>query len=182
MWYVKKNDRFWKINACVCVCGICFLAPVNREYVLISKDSESDQAPDSNWMTFDGIKDASVVKTRDFPGRLNREFVVQMWMKHADLYDNTGKEHIFCQSDQKCKIIEKASPIHSFVVFFPPVQNRHHTALFIQNGHLKLLIRQDPMPSNDNVNYASEWMWKVPEINDDQWHSYKIIVDYPNKV
>ena len=86
---------------------ISILVPVNREYVLISKDSESDQTPQSNWMTFDGIKDASVVKTRDFPGRLNREFVVQMWMKHADHDGDSEKEHIFCQSDQKRKIIEK---------------------------------------------------------------------------
>jgi hypothetical protein len=65
---------------------------------------------------------------------------------------------------------------------FLSVKNRHHTALFIQNGYLKLLIRQGPMLSTDNAIYASEWMWKVGEINDDQWHSYKIFVDYPNKV
>lgn len=62
------------------------------------------------------------------------------------------------------------------------MKNRHHTALFIQNGYLKLLIRQGPLSSNDNAIYASEWMWKVGQINDDQWHSYKIFVDYPNKV
>jgi hypothetical protein len=78
------------------------LVPVNREYVLISKDSDADQTPpQANWMSFDGIKDASIVKTRDFSGRLNRAFIVRMWMKHAD-DDDSEKEHIFCQSDQKC--------------------------------------------------------------------------------
>lgn len=79
------------------------LVPVNREYVLISKDSDSYQtSPQANWMSFDGIKDASIVKARDFSGRLNRAFTVRMWMKHAN-DDDSEKEHIFCQSDQKCK-------------------------------------------------------------------------------
>ena len=30
--------------------------------------------------------------------------------------------------------------------------------------------------------YASEWTWKVPQVNDDQWHSYKLFVNYPDKV
>lgn len=51
-------------------------------------------------MSFDGIKDASIVKTRDFSGRLNRAFTVRMWMKHGN-DDDSEKEHIFCQSDQK---------------------------------------------------------------------------------
>ncbi len=25
-------------------------------------------------------------------------------------------------------------------------------------------------------------MWNIPEINDNQWHSYKLIINYPNKV
>ncbi len=66
--------------------------------------------------------------------------------------------------------------------FYFLVKNRHHTALFIQNGYLKLLIRKSPISSNDKNMYASEWMWKVPQVNDDQWHSYKLFVNYPNKV
>ena len=61
-------------------------------------------------------------------------------------------------------------------------KNRNHTALFIQNGYLKLLIRKGPISSNDKITYASEWMWKVPQVNDDQWHSYKVFVNYPHKV
>lgn len=62
------------------------------------------------------------------------------------------------------------------------MRNRHHTALFIHNGELKLLIRKGPIAGNDMNKYASEWIWKAPQINDDQWHSYEFIVDYPNKV
>jgi len=68
------------------------------------------------------------------------------------------------------------------VAFFLTVKNRHHTALFIHNGYLKLLIRKGPLSSSDKTVYASEWSWKIPQINDNQWHSYEFIVDYPNKV
>ncbi|CAF4307243.1 unnamed protein product, partial [Adineta steineri] len=76
---------------------------------------------------------------------------------------NNEKEHVFCKSDEKLK-------------------NRHHAALFIQNNYLKLLLRKGPLSSNGQTKYPSEWMWKISEINDNQWHSYKFIVNYPTKV
>lgn len=62
------------------------------------------------------------------------------------------------------------------------MKNRHHTALFVQKGELRLLIRKGPISSNDKTKYPSEWMWKAPQISDSQWHSYEIIVNYPSKV
>jgi hypothetical protein len=62
------------------------------------------------------------------------------------------------------------------------VKNRHHTALFIQNNYLKLLIRKGPLSSNDKTLYATEWLWKVSQINDNQWHSYELVVNYPKQV
>jgi len=69
-----------------------------------------------------------------------------------------------------------------FVFCFFLVKNRHHTALFIQNNYLKLLIRKGPLSSNDKTLYATEWSWKVSQINDNQWHSYELIVNYPKQV
>ena len=62
------------------------------------------------------------------------------------------------------------------------VKNRHHTALFVQNNQLKLLLRKGPLTTNDKTAYESEWIWKLAQINDDQWHSYKFVVSYPKKV
>lgn len=62
------------------------------------------------------------------------------------------------------------------------VKNRHHTALLIQDGYLKLLIRKGPLSTNDKHVYSSEWMWKLPHIKDNQWHSYKLFVNYPTNV
>lgn len=81
---------------------------------------------------------------------------------------------------EKLDISKFFSKIYLF--FFLLVKNRHHVALFIQNGYLKLTIRQGPTASNDKSNYTSVWMWQALQINDDQWHSYKIFVNYPEKV
>ena len=63
------------------------------------------------------------------------------------------------------------------------VKNRHHIALFIQNNHLKLLIRKGPISDDNNKNIdPSEWIWNLSKINNNQWHSYKLFVNYPNKV
>ena len=77
---------------------------------------------------------------------------------------------------------EHQSLTKTWLSFLFLVRNRHHTALFIHNGDLRLLIRKGPIAFHDNTTYASEWAWKAPQISDDQWHTYELIVDYPNKV
>ena len=47
---------------------------------------------------------------------------------------------------------------------------------------MKLLLRKGPLATNDKILYESEWSWKAAQINDDQWHSYKLVVSYPKKV
>jgi hypothetical protein len=137
-----------------------------------------NQAPQARSMSFDGVNQAVIVQKTDFSGRLNENFIVRMWMKHT-YGGNNEKEHIFCKSDEKCK--------QEFVFLFFNildflVKNRHHSALLIQGDYLKLVIRKGPLSSNDKNVYASEWMWKISQLNDDQWHSYKLFVNYPNKV
>lgn len=86
------------------------------------------------------------------------------------------------------RVTRNVSSIDSLVAllidfaFILSVKNRHHTALFIQNNYLKLLIRKGPLATSSPTKYASEWMWKVAEINDNRWHSYKVVVNYPEKV
>ncbi|CAF3887254.1 unnamed protein product [Rotaria sordida] len=143
-------------------CNLEQCSSINREYVLIPKDIDYNQAPQSRYMSFDGINQVSIIHKTDFSGQLKNDFTIRMWMKHTD-EENDGKEHIFCKTDEK-------------------LQNRHHTALFIQDGYLKLLIRKGPLSINDKNVYKSEWMWKLTQINDDQWHSYKLFINYPNQI
>ncbi|CAF3271573.1 unnamed protein product [Rotaria socialis] len=140
-------------------CNLEQCSSINREYVLTPKDVDCNQAPQSHFMSFDGLSKSLVIPKADFSGAFRNDFTIRMWMKHTD-EDSSEKEHIFCKSDEKLK-------------------NRHHTALFIQDGNLKLLIRAGPLSTNDKILHASEWLWKLSEINDNQWHSYKLFVNYP---
>jgi hypothetical protein len=56
-------------------------------------------------MLFNGINQAVIINQSTFSGHFNNEFTIRMWMKHLnDNNNNNGKEHIFCKSDEKCKI------------------------------------------------------------------------------
>ncbi|UJR27982.1 hypothetical protein I4U23_009240 [Adineta vaga] len=150
-------------------CKLDQCSSTDREYILLEKDGHTNGIPSSKIMTFNGYNQALTVNHSQFSGHLNNEFTIQMWMKHANdgnhNNNNNGneKEHVFCKSDEKLK-------------------NRHHTALFIQNNYLKLLIRKGPLSSKSQIKYASEWIWKISEINDNKWHSYKFLVNYPDKI
>lgn len=161
------------------------LATANRQYHLLSKDGNSNGLNAEKIVSFNGLNQAIVVNRKDFSGQFNNEFRIQMIMKHFHDENSNGqeKEHIFCKTDEKCKTNRMNNNlIVSFCCCCCKVKNRHHTALFIQNGYLKLLLRKSSSAINDQTKYASEWMWKIDQINDNQWHSYDFIVHYPNKV
>ncbi|CAF1435096.1 unnamed protein product, partial [Adineta ricciae] len=133
----------------------------DHEYVFVPKDVDSDRAPQSIYMSFDGLNQASIVQKTEFSGQLKNTFAIRMWMKHSNS--------------------EKRS-IREICLNYLLVKNRHHAALLVQSGYLKLLIRKGPVSSNDKNVYSSEWVWKLSQLNDSQWHSYKLFVDYPNTV
>jgi len=83
---------------------ILVIAANNREYILIQKDDDNNQAPQTHFSSFDGFSQASIIPKTDFPGEFNKEFIVRMWMKHTN-EGSDDKEHIFCKSDQKRKTI-----------------------------------------------------------------------------
>src|SRR5690349_2478443 len=141
----KKKQRFTIIF-------FSLTATINREYVLIEKDLNYNQAPQTHFMSFNGISEASIVEKKDFSGKLNNDFTIRMWMKHSN-EESDEKEHIFCKSDEKRKkifflFLEKNI---SFCMFL--VKNRHHIALFVQGDFLKLSIRKGPLSSNDKNVY-----------------------------
>ncbi|CAF1423677.1 unnamed protein product [Rotaria magnacalcarata] len=145
-------------------CKLDQCSTTEREYILLPKDDKPNEIPQSRVVTFNGFSQALIVNQSEFSGHLNKELTIRMWMKHANENKNdNNKQHIFCKSDKKSK-------------------NRHHTALFIQNDYLKLLLRKGPVSSDLNAMHTAEWMWKLSQINDNKWHSYKFIVDYPNKI
>lgn len=144
-------------------CHIEQCAPTTKQYQLIGNDQDTtDQLPPTHPMLFEDETQAFLVPNANFSGKFKSDFIIRLKMKHA-ADDADEKEHIFCQSDEKLK-------------------NRHHRALFVHNDQLKLLIRKGPIESSEKTRYASEWTWTLPQINDDQWHSYKFFINYPDRI
>jgi hypothetical protein len=96
MWYVSQKYHLCFLNL------FFFEAPLNREYVLIPKDIDYNEAPLSRYMSFDGDSQAIIVQKANFSGQFNKDFTIRMWMKHAD-DESDDKQHIFCKTDEKCK-------------------------------------------------------------------------------
>lgn len=96
MWYDEFNEAF-----CFEENLFFFLAPTDREYVLVDKDGDSTRAPQTEIMSFDGISQSVIIDKSQFSGQLKTDFTIRMWMKHADQSDEE-KENILCKSDRKC--------------------------------------------------------------------------------
>jgi hypothetical protein len=52
--------------------------------------------------------------------------------------------------------------------------NRHHFAVYIRHCKLELLLRREAAHASAEFR-AAEWRWDMPEVCDDQWHSYSIL-------
>ena len=106
---------------------------------------------------------------KSFPGDV---FTLATWLKHGDAAaasdgddleveeQHKRKEHIFCLADDHKK-------------------NRHHTALFVRNCKLVLLLRRESSDDEQNIFKPAEWRWKLPQVCDDQWHHYAVNVQFP---
>lgn len=57
--------------------------------------------------------------------------------------------------------------------------NRHHFALFVRHCRLILLLRKNFNDGDLNIFLPAEWRWKIPQVCDNEWHQYTIIVDLP---
>lgn len=119
---------------------------------------ESDQIYE-----FDGATNAVVIPESTVSHNLTNVFTAGFWMRHrAPTAHNAShlKEHILCNSDD-----------HRM--------SRHHTALFIRNCRLILLLRREPTQEQANKFTPAEWRWKTPEVCDDRWHHYAVSVNFP---
>lgn len=83
-----------------------FLESPYDEYVLIEKEDDDDQIPESRWTSFDGQNQGLIIPANKFSGHFQTDFIIRMWMKHKK-ENSTDKEHIFCQTDEKCKTFQR---------------------------------------------------------------------------
>lgn len=130
----------------------------------VRRDAGSGAMSDASVTRFDGSSGLdlpdTIVNPESFPGRM---FTVATWMRHAGREDgdNHVKEHIVCEADDHEK-------------------NRHHTALFVRNCKLVLLLRREYVEGEENVFKPAEWRWKLPQVCDNEWHHYAVSVNFPN--
>jgi len=52
--------------------------------------------------------------------------------------------------------------------------NRHHFAVYLRHCKLELLLRREADHASPEFR-AAEWRWDLPEVCDNQWHSYAIL-------
>lgn len=121
---------------------------------------ESDQIYE-----FDGATNAVVIPESTVSHNLTNTFTVGFWMRHKEPPSTAHnashlKEHVLCSSDD-----------HRM--------SRHHTALFLRNCRLVLLLRREPTQEQANKFTPAEWRWKTPEVCDDRWHHYAVSVNFP---
>lgn len=122
--------------------------------------SESDQSI----TRFDGNTGIEVTDKLTEAGSLKLDkFSISTWMKHEDnlAMEKHRKEHIFCIADDHKK-------------------NRHHSALFIRNCKLVLLLRREYVNGEENIFRPAEWRWNLPQVCDNEWHHYAINVNFPH--
>ncbi|XP_056589286.1 calsyntenin-1 isoform X4 [Triplophysa dalaica] len=87
---------------------------------------------------------------------LKEPFTISVWMRHGP--GGMEKETILCNSD-------KAE------------MNRHHYSLYVHNCRLVVLLRQEPVESE---NYKpAEFHWKLDQVCDKEWHHYVMNIEFP---
>ena len=120
-----------------------------------STDEEDDVVGDSVFK-FDG-QNGAVVSRSLLSHDFGTEFSVQTWMRHARKPGKQTKEQIVCLSDDHRK-------------------SRHHTALFVRNCKLVFLNRRHYDEEERNVFKPAEWRWSLPQVCDNRWHHYAVMV------
>lgn len=111
---------------------------------------------------FEGDSSGAIVPESVLDHNLTNIFTISTWLKHKSHpnMDKHTKEHILCNADD-----------HKM--------NRHHTALFVRNCRLILLLRRESTEANLNTFQPAEWRWKLPQVCDNEWHHYSVHVKFP---
>ncbi|XP_069178711.1 calsyntenin-1 [Procambarus clarkii] len=111
---------------------------------------------------FEGDSSGAIVPESVLDHNLTNIFTISTWLKHKSHpnMDKHTKEHVLCNADD-----------HKM--------NRHHTALFVRNCRLILLLRRESTEANLNTFQPAEWRWKLPQVCDNEWHHYSVHVKFP---
>ncbi|WKX97118.1 hypothetical protein Q1695_013068 [Nippostrongylus brasiliensis] len=132
----------------------CGLSP-STVPLLPSKSMFPDETPAAD-VTFDGVTNAVIVPSGTVPGLVPDKFSLTFSMKHArgTKDDQKNKKNILCESDEDG-------------------MNRHHFSVYIRHCKLEVVLRRE---SGSKAEFrAAEWRWAIPQVCDDEWHSYSLL-------
>ncbi|VDK86923.1 unnamed protein product, partial [Onchocerca ochengi] len=121
-------------------------------------DSATDNDVITDKYAFDGKSTSVIVPEEKVDGVIPLKFTLTFSMKHArgSKEEQALKQTILCESDYTN-------------------MNRHHFAIHTRHCKLEMLMRRE---SNAEAAFrAAEWRWSIPEVCDDQWHSYSILFE-----
>ncbi|CAD6191725.1 unnamed protein product [Caenorhabditis auriculariae] len=104
---------------------------------------------------FDGTRGV-VVADDKFKGLIPDKFTLSFSMKHAagTKEQQNNKQNILCESDDFN-------------------MNRHHFSAYIRHCKLEVVLRREANAAADFR--AAEWRWSMPEVCDNEWHSYSLL-------
>ena len=166
------------------------VAPTTKEYQLVGNAEETSRLPPSNPMLFEDESQAFVVPTANFSGQFKSDFIIRLAMKHA-ADDSDEKEHIFCQSDEKCKtsfrVTEASRKKSSASLFFSfPCSEKSSSSSSVRSQRSTEIIdpqrpdrleRKDALRLGMDVDSSSNQRWSmafVPNLHQLSWPSKSI--------
>ena len=94
------------------------------------------------------------------------------------------ERHWYFYSIKKIRPALIYSNLNNFIPSFLFLgMSRHHYALWVHGEKLVFLLRQEDVAPEDMDKFKpAEFRWRLPEVNDNDWHHYAISVDFPNNV
>uniref|UniRef100_A0A915B050 Cadherin domain-containing protein n=1 Tax=Parascaris univalens TaxID=6257 RepID=A0A915B050_PARUN len=105
---------------------------------------------------FDGKSNAVIVPSETVKRLVPTKFTLSFSMKHAKgtKDEQNNKQNILCESDESN-------------------MNRHHFAVYTRHCKLEMLMRRES--DAEPAFKAAEWRWSIPEVCDNNWHTYSIL-------
>lgn len=106
---------------------------------------------------FDGQSSQATLPEKVAPKNVTDRFSISFWMKHKPRVGG-DKEYILANSDTEGS-------------------NKRHYAVYLHNCRLTFLLHRESDATD--IEFPSEYRWKLDHVCDSQWHRYTFNVQYP---
>uniref|UniRef100_A0A1I7XTZ8 CA domain-containing protein n=1 Tax=Heterorhabditis bacteriophora TaxID=37862 RepID=A0A1I7XTZ8_HETBA len=153
------NDRHVLIYLLMFLYSNCGLSPATVSLLPSTSSSSSDESDDASSLSevhFDGATNSVVVSTNTVKGLIPDKLALSFSMKHpkGTKEEQNNKQNILCESDDFN-------------------MNRHHFSVYVRHCKLEVVLRRE---AGSQAEFrAAEWRWAMPQVCDNEWHSYSLL-------